>query len=58
MEDEVSEYIQYILNLVEIKRPKMPSFPISAYTDNEYTSAIFELLNDFKFADSDILNQV
>ena len=35
MDDEINDYVQYILSLVEIKRPKMPSFPISAYSESE-----------------------
>lgn len=54
MDDVVSEYIQYILKLVEIKRPEMPSFQISAYTENEYNNAIIEINEDFKYADYDV----
>ena len=58
MDDEIYDYVQYILSLVEIKRPKMPSFPISAYTESEYISAINEIMNDFSNADLDALKYI
>lgn len=51
MSDEVREYIEYIAKLKEIQKPKMPTFSISAYTDNEYTNAIYEVMKDFKYID-------
>ena len=58
MDDEINDYVQYILSLVEIKRPKMPSFQISAYTESEYISAINEIMNDFSNADLDALKYI
>ena len=54
MNELISEYIKYLSSLKEIVRPKMPKIDLSAYTDNEYTSAIeqinlaFDGVNDFE----------
>ncbi len=47
MNEEVIAYIEYLSKLKEIKRPSMPIIDISAYTDNEYLMAIFEINHDF-----------
>ncbi len=51
MNEEIREYIVYLSRFLEIKKPKMPNFDISAYTDNEYTLAIDEIMNDFSSVD-------
>lgn len=51
MNEEVNAYIEYLSKLNEIKRPKMPRISISAYTDNEYTNAIYEVMKDFMYID-------
>lgn len=51
MSDEVREYIEYIAKLKEIQKPKMPTFLISAYTDNEYTQAIDAVMKDYENID-------
>lgn len=58
MDDEINDYVQYILSLVEIRRPKMPSFPVSAYTENEYILAINEIMSDFSATDLDALKNI
>ena len=55
MNEEVNAYIEYLSRLSEIKRPKMPRISISAYTDNEYTNAIYEVMKDFKYIDDHYL---
>ena len=51
MSDEVREYVEYIAKLKEIQKPKMPTFSISAYTDNEYTQAIDAVMKDYENID-------
>lgn len=51
MSDEVREYIEYIAKLKEIQKTKMPTFSISAYTDNEYTQAIDAVMKDYENID-------
>ena len=51
MNEEIKAYEEYLLNFGMFEKPKMPKFDLLAYTDNEYTSAIFELLKDFDMCD-------
>ena len=48
MNEEVIAYIEYLSKLEEIKRPLMPRIDVSAYTDNEYLTAIDEIIHDFE----------
>ena len=45
MNEEIYAYQQYLLNFRIVKKPSMPKFNVSAYTDNEYKSLIFSLSN-------------
>ena len=51
MWQEINEYEKYLLNFGVLNKPKMPKFNVSAYTDNEYTLAIFDILRDFDLFD-------
>lgn len=51
MDDEVREYVQYLCRLLEISKPLMPKFDLTAYTDNEYLSAISSVQNDYEAVD-------
>ncbi len=57
MDDEITDYIKYILSLVEIKRPKMPTFSLSAYTESEYINAINEIMNEYSHLDLEALEK-
>lgn len=57
MDDEITDYIEYILSLVEIKRPKMPTFSLSAYTESEYINAINEIMNEYSHLDLEALEK-
>ena len=41
------EYIKWLQDLGDFKKPSMPSFDVSAYTENEYGFAIQELNSIF-----------
>ena len=58
MNDEINDYVQYVLSVMEIRRPEMPSFPISAYTESEYISAINEIMKDFSSIDLETLKYI
>lgn len=47
MDNLVYEYIKYLSRLDTIIRPKMPVIDPSAYTENEYLSAIAQLMEDY-----------
>ena len=57
MDDEITDYIKYILSLVEIKRPKMPTFSLSAYTESEYINAINDIMNEYSHLDLEALEK-
>ena len=57
MDDEITDYIKYILSLVEIKRPKMPTFSLSAYTESEYINSINEIMNECSHLDLEALEK-
>lgn len=43
----INAYVEYLSNLKEIARPKMPNFAIQTYTDSEYKNAIAQIEKDF-----------
>lgn len=51
MNDEIREYIVYLSRFIDIQKPKMPNFEISAYTDNEYVLAIDNIMIDYSKID-------
>lgn len=55
MDELVSAYIDYILNLKEVLKPPMPQFDVSAYTDSEYTNALMGSLASFDLVDDTYL---
>ena len=55
MREEINEYERYLLSFGIVHKPPMPKFDLSAYTDNEYISAIFEVENAFQFVDDESL---
>ena len=55
MNEEIKAYEEYLLNFGMVEKPQMPKFDLQAYTENEYTSAIFELLKDFDKIDDEYL---
>ena len=56
MDEEIDEYEKYLLNFGMVVKPKMPKFDLTAYTESEYTLAIFDLLNDFDLIDDEYLS--
>ena len=48
MEQEILAYIEYLADFWEVKKPQMPNFDLSAYTDNEYKKAIEEVNQDYE----------
>ena len=55
MDKEIMEYEKYLLNFGMVKKPEMPKFDVSAYTDNEYLSALFESISAFDLIDDEYL---
>lgn len=55
MNEEIMEYVKYLLNFGMVQKPEMPKFDVNAYTDNEYLSAIFESMNAFDLIDDEQL---
>lgn len=51
MQQEILSYIEYLESFNELKKPKMPSFDLNAYTDNEYYKAINEIQETFDRVD-------
>ncbi len=51
MDEVVGAYIEYLSSLKEITKPSMPKFNLSAYTDNEYVSAISSVLKEYECID-------
>lgn len=51
MNEEIEEYIRYLESFNEIKRPILPNYDLSAYTDNEYLNAIENVMNDYESID-------
>lgn len=51
MIDQVREYIEYLLEIKFLDKPKMPKFDTSAYTDIEYQIAIENVEEDFQYID-------
>ena len=47
MNEEINEYLKYLLDFRMVEKPEMPSFNVSAYTDNKYMIAISEFEKDF-----------
>ena len=47
MNDEILEYAEYLMNFGAVNKPKMPKFNYQAYTENEYLSAIWDIMQDF-----------
>ena len=47
MSEEIEEYEKYLASFGMVEKPQMPKFDISAYTDNEYLSAVYNLLKDY-----------
>ena len=43
MNKEINAYAEYLLNFGVVKKPPMPNFDVSAYTDNEYLFSISDL---------------
>ena len=55
MDEEIMAYQEYLLNFGVVKKPQMPKFDVSAYTENEYLSLIFDLMKDFDLVDDEYL---
>ena len=53
MDEEINEYIKYLFNFGEVEKPLMPKFNLMAYTDNEYLSAIEDVMQDYDFVDDE-----
>lgn len=55
MNEEIEEYMKYLLNFGMVQRPKMPRFDVGAYTDNEYVDTVFDILKDMDNIDDEYL---
>ena len=55
MDEEIREYEKYLASFGLIEKPQMPKFDISAYTDNEYLSVVYNLLKDYDNVDDEYL---
>ena len=55
MLEENEAYLQFLSEFGEVKKPIMPNFNTSAYTDNEYLSAILDIQNSFEMLDEFVL---
>lgn len=55
MDEEIREYEKYLASFGVVEKPKMPKFNVSAYTDNEYLSVVYGLLNDYDKLDEEYL---
>ena len=51
MLEEVEAYIEYLQNFGEVNKPIMPKFNVSAYTESEYQSAIYSVMQDYEKID-------
>lgn len=51
MLDEVLEYMKYMMEFGELKKPKMPNFDVEAYTDSEYLLAMEKINLDYENVD-------
>ena len=56
MNEEINEYLRYLLDFRMVEKPQMPKFNHLAYTDNEYVFAIEELMKDFDLPDDETLS--
>lgn len=48
MNEEIMAYVDFLLNFNQVQKPSMPKFNISAYTENEYLLAIYDLQKDYE----------
>ena len=55
MYEEIREYEKYLASFGLVKKPRMPKFDISAYTDNEYLSVVYNLLKEYDNVDDEYL---
>lgn len=51
MNEEIREYIDYLLTFGRVQKPKMPKFDLSAYNDNEYIFALQDIMYDYDAVD-------
>lgn len=51
MLEETIAYLEYLQSFKEVRKPEMPIFHLSAYTDIEYLNLINEVMHDFKNVD-------
>ena len=47
MQREIFAYIEYLGSFKEAKKPQMPKFDVSAYTDIEYRTIMQEIDDEF-----------
>ena len=55
MHEEINGYEKYLLSFCVVEKPIMPKFDLSAYTDNEYLSAVHCLMCDYGGIDDEYL---
>lgn len=53
MLEEIAAYEKYLLKFGVVERPFMPNFDLFAYTENEYLSAISDILLESDFIDDE-----
>lgn len=51
MLQETFAYLEYLSHFNEVKKPMMPTFSVSAYTDSEYLDSISVIMQDFESVD-------
>lgn len=53
---EIEEYEKYLLGFSIVEKPALPKFDETAYTDNEYLSAICDVFKAFENIDDEYLS--
>ena len=51
MLEEIMAYEKYLLKFGVVEKPFMPNFDLFAYTDNEYLSAISDIMLNYDMVD-------
>ena len=53
MLEEIVAYEKYLLKFGVVERPFMPNFDLFAYTENEYLSAISDIISETELIDDE-----
>ena len=55
MNEEIIAYEKYLLSFDVVKKPPMPKFDLTTYTDSEYLSTIEDLNRAYDYIDDEHL---